>query len=634
MSWMSERRIRIKLPGYLGDTRVVRDILPQGSPLSALLYVYYNSDLVEATMRVGSRGNTGTGYVDDVNVLVRNSTIEQNIKDLSIFVPLAKAWAVSHSSTFEVEKFKLIHFVSPNWKNVRDQMMSFTIDNHTIDPSETVKVLGLQLHNRLDPIPQIKYASKKALKAWMAISRHSNRSNGLTYSNLRKLYNSTVVPRLTYMCSIWFKPTMGLKRLEPLIKVQRLAMTRITGCLRNTSLDATEVEADILPIYLILDQTAKLIIARLNTRSFPNPISKIINTTKHGPGSYRTPFQIFHPQVKMEKILPIHIPPWSIANFKVDIGASKDIALSQHIVRPREEAVTIYTDGSRTKDGVGAAAFCIGTNATESRGMGQTKAQNIFPAELMGINLGCILAIRALETMRVGEVTIYCDSQATLKSLLNPFETKSSRSVLTNTFDRLQSIGEQHPDVTVNLIWCPGHKGILGNEIVDGAAKSATHLPPEGGDITCLSSLKEYIKKQTREKWTFRWQNHNTARHRKQYCKLLLRRADRKILETLSKKQSSLLLQFRNGHVPLNYYLHRIRSQGSAKCPHCDKKETITHFIYQCSHYQSERQILRSMTKNNYLNRKYLFFTEAGIWNILTYITQTGRFTSLNHQST
>jgi hypothetical protein len=126
MSWMADRKLRIKLPGYLSEPRETQNTLPQGSPLSALLYVYYNSELVEASAKIGEGGNTGsgTGYVDDVNKLTQNFTIDQNIKELETFVPMAIEWANSHHSSFEFDKFKLIHFVSPHHKDVGNQTMT------------------------------------------------------------------------------------------------------------------------------------------------------------------------------------------------------------------------------------------------------------------------------------------------------------------------------------------------------------------------------------------------------------------------------------------------------------------------------------------------------------------------------
>jgi ribonuclease HI len=64
--------------------------------------------------------------------------------------------------------------------------------------------------------------------------------------------------------------------------------------------------------------------------------------------------------------------------------------------------------------------------------------------------------------------------------MLNANDTRSSKSILTDTVDRVQSIYNLFPDVTIELKWCPGHKEIRGNEIVDVAAKSAIFLPPLG----------------------------------------------------------------------------------------------------------------------------------------------------------
>ena len=52
--------------GYESEAREIEYAgIPQGSPLSPLLYIFYNADLVER--RIDSRGGA-LGFVDDFNV--------------------------------------------------------------------------------------------------------------------------------------------------------------------------------------------------------------------------------------------------------------------------------------------------------------------------------------------------------------------------------------------------------------------------------------------------------------------------------------------------------------------------------------------------------------------------------------
>jgi hypothetical protein len=82
--------------------------IPQGSPLSPLLYVYYNADLVEWKID----GNGGAlGFVDDLNAWVVSSDAEQNTKVFQdTIVPHTEQWSRRSGATFEADKTSLIHF--------------------------------------------------------------------------------------------------------------------------------------------------------------------------------------------------------------------------------------------------------------------------------------------------------------------------------------------------------------------------------------------------------------------------------------------------------------------------------------------------------------------------------------------
>jgi hypothetical protein len=65
-SYLSNWRSRIKLDEGIGPEFEVRTDIPQGSPLSPILYLFYNADLLE--IRIGNA--LVTGYIDDVAIMM------------------------------------------------------------------------------------------------------------------------------------------------------------------------------------------------------------------------------------------------------------------------------------------------------------------------------------------------------------------------------------------------------------------------------------------------------------------------------------------------------------------------------------------------------------------------------------
>ena len=61
----------------------------------------------------------------------------------------------------------------------------------------------------------------------------------------------------------------------------------------------------------------------------------------------------------------------------------------------------------------------------------------------------------------------------------------------------------------------------------------------------------------------------------------------------LSRAQASVLMQLRMGHVPLNYFLHKINKAESPVCPTCQlADETVHHYLFDCPGFIYERHSL------------------------------------------
>ena len=57
----------------------------------------------------------------------------------------------------------------------------------------------------------------------------------------------------------------------------------------------------------------------------------------------------------------------------------------------------------------------------------------------------------------------------------------------------------------------------------------------------------------------------------------------------MSRAQVSILMQLRTGHVPLNYFLHRISKVESLVCPACQlNNETVHHYLFKCPGFAYE----------------------------------------------
>ena len=83
--------------------------IPQGSSLFSILYLFYNSDLIDACTNPQEK-SIAFGFIDDVAILVRGISAHSNLKILYKIQQRTKILAATHSSVFDVAKYQLIHF--------------------------------------------------------------------------------------------------------------------------------------------------------------------------------------------------------------------------------------------------------------------------------------------------------------------------------------------------------------------------------------------------------------------------------------------------------------------------------------------------------------------------------------------
>lgn len=93
--------------------------LPQGSPLSPILFLFFIADLVKSVM---NKSKGLIAFIDDYTAWVTGSEIESNTELLQkAIVPKLKAWAGNSGAVFNREKTVLVHFTRSSRKTTAEK---------------------------------------------------------------------------------------------------------------------------------------------------------------------------------------------------------------------------------------------------------------------------------------------------------------------------------------------------------------------------------------------------------------------------------------------------------------------------------------------------------------------------------
>jgi retron-type reverse transcriptase len=107
-SFLSNRQTKIKL--VEGESEWLRTDtgIPQGSPISPILFLFFIADLLDITHNKELRA-LAVGFVDDVNILTYGSLTERNYKALSEIHRNYVKWAVTYRVKFAPEKYEVLY---------------------------------------------------------------------------------------------------------------------------------------------------------------------------------------------------------------------------------------------------------------------------------------------------------------------------------------------------------------------------------------------------------------------------------------------------------------------------------------------------------------------------------------------
>jgi len=144
-SFMEERKVIMSMDGKEGDSMDVEMGVPQGSPLSPVLFVIYLSGLfgrVEENEK--ECGSEGISFVDDVAWVVEGEDVGECTQRLEGCTKEAQMWAMENTCQFDVEKTEAILFTRRRNNKEPKMKVRIRVGNHEVQYNkEATRWLGV-----------------------------------------------------------------------------------------------------------------------------------------------------------------------------------------------------------------------------------------------------------------------------------------------------------------------------------------------------------------------------------------------------------------------------------------------------------------------------------------------------------
>ncbi|KAF3392112.1 hypothetical protein DPV78_010808 [Talaromyces pinophilus] len=442
----SARTATILVNGSTSEQRELPQAgLPQGSPLSPILFLFFNADLVQH--KISAAGGS-IAFVDDYTAWVIGPTAESNRPGIQAIIDRALDWERQSGATFESEKTAIIHFT----RNIdRSSSTPFTIRGTMVKPKDSAKILGVMMDSQLRFKKHIANAATKRLKAAMALRRLKIISPRIA----RQLFRATVAPVADYASSVWMH-ACGAKGTQYLNRMQKHAAIAVTGAFWTVATAVAEAEASIQPFHSRHMEKATKLWIDIQTLPKSNPLTRVRTiATKR----FRSPLQrITQPLAAMiseriETIQAFTVPPWTNRILSIyETDEDKAISTANKAV-----GILIATSSSIKLDKVGIGGCIRDTRAninnisSLSILVGKRSEQNPYTAELEAV-AATLEHIPSLTCQRC--IFILSSNRSALSAISQPRQ-QSGQETIQRIYKQFQIL--QQRGNAVITIWIPTH---------------------------------------------------------------------------------------------------------------------------------------------------------------------------------
>ena len=603
-SFTNNRTASLRLGDFTSQAFQVSAGLPQGSPISPILFMLF----IEPLFKIGSiqarRGRFG--YADDICQIVTSSSLETNTQILEGLAAELQLWGLQEGLLFDLDKTEIQHFS----RNSQDSNPALLIHSgngqHHIQPphkSQAVRWLGIWFDRRLTFLPHCRAMAARARQTAAGIQSLANTARGVNARLLRQAVIACVLPVLTYGAEAWWPGisrahktsfiSNGVKSaLAHLGNTLRYAIRSILPAYRTTPIPILHRESAIPPMELILNHQRVLAHLRNTRLDNQHPVRRRLLRDRPTAPSLRLHSFRTSCLANLEQIDPILHPPWAqeTQQNKARVCQSRVSALQDFQAWLEAEgplSLLLFTDGSKHQSGAtGAGWYCtwgtLGTVATQ--GHINLIGHEVFDAEAAGALAGLKAALNCHHAAYSVNLHIFLDNQeAALQLKGSP--TGSSQQTFMD-FQAAASAWRSRPTCLPGLPpgqvfvhWIPGHAGIFGNEMADQQANLGAVHPearPSPPSPTRHAWARRLLRKALHSCFAAYWAQNAPESYRS----LAIPYTSLPPELSLPRPALGRLLAARSGHGDFAEYHERFKHKDANLTCSCGQRKSPQHFFH------------------------------------------------------